>query len=638
MSNKIKDVTFIFISLLYLELVFRLIIFDNFFSFSLLNIIILAIFNTMIIYLLTTFIKKIVNKITLDVILFGIGFVFSAQLVYFKTYASILSIYSIRQANQVMEFGSTIMDLAIKNILFIILFFVPFIVAIILNRQVLSFRRTRMIEKLVIFIIIICSYFVTVLVLNLDKKEIYSAYNLYYNDSSMPLLTTEKLGLITTMRIDLKRSVFGFDEKAYKYKKTTKKPVVKETKYKPNITVIDFNNMIASTNDVSIKNTHQYFKNTTPTYQNKYTGMFKGKNLILILAEALDPIAIDETVTPTLYKLANEGFKFNNFYTPLFPVSTSDGEYQQQVSLIPDEGTWSLKTSYKNTLPFTFGRLFQNEGYVTTAYHGHNGYYYGRNLSMPALGYQNFYACKMGLNINCRQWPESDDEVIRVSLPQYINNEHFMTYYVSISGHLNYTRLGNMMVTKNWNAVKDLPYSDAVRSYMGAQKELDTSLATLISELEKAGKLKDTVIAISPDHYPYGLTLDQINEKAVTPRDNNFEIHRSTFILWNSEMKKVEVNTLGSSVDVLPTIANLFNLKYDSRLIMGHDILSTHDPIVIFSNRSWITDKGRYNSLTKQFVGGKISDSYISDINNIIYDRFKISKIVLERNYYQYLK
>ena len=85
----------------------------------------------------------------------------------------------------------------------------------------------------------------------------------------------------------------------------------------------------------------------TPTEKNKYSGMFKDKNLIVITAEAFSPIAIDKELTPTLYKMYTEGFSFSNFYTPIFYVSTSDGEYVSLTSLLPKEGVWSFQESSK---------------------------------------------------------------------------------------------------------------------------------------------------------------------------------------------------------------------------------------------------------------------------------------------------
>jgi phosphoglycerol transferase MdoB-like AlkP superfamily enzyme len=244
----------------------------------------------------------------------------------------------------------------------------------------------------------------------------------------------------------------------------------------------------------------------------------------------------------------------------------------------------------------------------------------------------------MGLNINCSRWPESDIEVMNASINDYINNDNFMAYYISISGHLNYTRLGNTIVSKNWNIVKNLNYSDKVKGYMAAQLELDRSIALLIEKLTQAGKLDDTVIAISPDHYPYGLKLEEINEKSSYIRDDIFEKHHSTFILWNNKTSGEKIDTLCSNFDILPTLANLFGLNYDSRLYMGKDIFSEHEPLVIFSNRSFITNKGRYNSLTKTFIGEEVSDSYISNIKSIIYNKYSISSLILDNDYYKYIK
>ena len=86
-----------------------------------------------------------------------------------------------------------------------------------------------------------------------------------------------------------------------------------QTGYPDNVMEIDFDNLIAHS-DGKIKEMHEYFSNLTPTKQNKYTGMFKGYNLIWICAEGFSSWAIDKTHTPTLYRLANEGFVFKNFY------------------------------------------------------------------------------------------------------------------------------------------------------------------------------------------------------------------------------------------------------------------------------------------------------------------------------------
>ena len=61
-------------------------------------------------------------------------------------------------------------------------------------------------------------------------------------------------------------------------------------------------------------------------------GYFKNKNLILFMAESYNMIAVNKELTPTLYKLTNEGFVFNNFYTPV-NNSTIGGEFQELTGL-----------------------------------------------------------------------------------------------------------------------------------------------------------------------------------------------------------------------------------------------------------------------------------------------------------------
>ena len=118
-------------------------------------------------------------------------------------------------------------------------------------------------------------------------------------------------------------------------------------------------------------------------------------------------------------------------------------------------------------------------------------------------------------------------------------------------------------------------------------------------DLEKAGKLDDTVIVLSPDHYPYGLSDNDYNELAGKTLDTNFERYHNTLIIYNSAMdENVVVDKPCSDIDVLPTLLNLFGIDYDSRLLMGKDILSNSSPLVVFQNYSWITDKGTITTAT----------------------------------------
>lgn len=589
--------------------------------------------------LITSVFNKKINKILSYVIVSSTIIIFIAQFIYYKTYSSVFSIYSMGKGGQIFEFFETILKIMYINIFYILLFLIPIIVFIIFNKHLFNHERIVFKDVVILLFSFLTSQLLANGILLIPNDETYSAKVLYY-DKHSPTLAINKFGLLTMMRLDLKRLLIGFEEKEdlVSNPQNDNKVIeeeVEEITY--NIMNIDFDSLIEKENNQTIKDMHSYFKNTPPTNQNEYTGMFKGKNLIFFMGESFNSLAIDKNITPTLYKLYNEGFTFTNFYNPLFPVSTTDGEYIMATSLIPKEGVWSSYQSRNNYFPFVLGNAFKKLGYKTTAYHNHSATYYYRTDYIPNWGYE-YYACRKGLNINCKLWPESDLEMIDVTYNDYVNKSPFMTYYITVSGHLNYTRGGNAMVRKNWSYVKDLPYSDKPKGYLSTHVELDKALENLIKYLDEAGVLKDTVIALGADHYPYGLSLDEINEIAEPNRDDNFEKHRSAFLLWNSEMEPVIIDKLSSSLDILPTILNLFGIEYDSRLLMGKDIMSDEEPIVIFSNRSFITDKGRYNPITKKFIPHEdetVDEEYINRISNIIDERYYLSRKIIELDYYK---
>ena len=382
-----------------------------------------------------------------------------------------------------------------------------------------------------------------------------------------------------------------------------------------------------------------YFKNETGTLQNAYTKYFEGKNLILFMAESFNEIAVREDLTPTLYKLVNSGFKFNNFYTPTIS-STIGGEFQELTGLVAASGFLSPWKSGENYYPFGLATVFQELGYNTFAYHNHTYTFQSRNKYLASLGFDNYLGCRNGLEkrINCNQWPESDVEMINTTFADYKDSEEpFMVYYVTVSGHGDYGFNYSAMARKHKSEVQDLDYSEKPLAYLAAQIELDKSLELLINNLEENGLLKDTVIALVGDHYPYYLSLDEINEIASYKKDSVIEINRSNFILWNSEMDTIEVDKVGSQIDVLPTIYNLFGVKYDSRLIIGKDILSTEPGLAIFGNSSWVSDKGSYFVGSNKYISkdGEEDEDYIKYMNKVVSNKITMSKYIMTYDYYR---
>lgn len=641
-NNKtIKELIYWLAFIIYEELVLSGLIFGAFPKTAIMIILLSSPF-AIFLSLITSIFKRKVNVVISYVLTIGLCFVGGAQLIYYKIYEAILSFYSIVNGGQVTEFMTTILDEMAQNWIGLVLIFLPVIVLIILHKtKVLKLEKDTKQNILIKLFSIVVVYGIGILCINtINTEGINSNKNLYYN-VHVPKVTANRMGIFTTMKLDLERLILGFEENiSIEVNSLPEDAIKEETKY--NITEIDFESLIANETDESIKQMHEYFANQIPSEQNEYTGMFKGKNLVVFVAEGLSNVAIREDVTPNLYKLYNEGFQFDNFYTPLFPVSTADGEYITDTSLIPKEGVWSIYRVQNHYMPYSYANVFKKLGYSTNAYHDHTATYYHRDKYIKTMGYDSYLAVGTGLEdrMNTSLWPNSDYETIEVTTQDYINNDKFLAYYMTVSGHLNYTTNGNCMAARNWEQVKDLPYSHKARAYLATQIELDKAVGKLIQDLEAAGKLEDTVIVISPDHYPYGLTLSELNELSNYERDNTFEKHHTPLLIWSGSMKEpVKVEKVCSSLDVLPTVLNLFGVEYDSRLLIGNDILSNNkEQIVIFSDRSFITDKGRYSTVQDTFIpneGVEIPEGYVEQISEIIYQKFKMSTMILDNDYYR---
>lgn len=638
--DKYNKIIISLINILYLELIYHLFVFKTFEFKSILFITLFSLLTSLFIDLITSFFNKKLNKWLFIGINAFIYVLFLAQYINFKFYGNIISVYSVFHGGQVFGFFGAIWAVIKENIFRCLLLFIPVSLLFIFHKKIKSesFNPKILWKKALVLLI---TFIITVLSLNLDtKKSIYTAKNLYYNQH-YPNQMAQTFGILTTMRLDLERTISGFEEKTIEVAETSDKEVNKNPKIEYNVADIDYDSLIKNETNEEIKNIHNYVKSSTPSEKNIYTGMFKGKNLIAIVAEAFSPIAVNKDLTPTLYKLVNSGFVFNNFYTPVYYVSTSDGEYVTLNSLLPKESVWSFSKSSKNYLPYAYGNLFKEIGYTTYAFHDGTYKYYNRHLSHPNMGY-TYKACGNGLekSMKCKIWPQSDLEMINATYDYYKDSEHFMTYYMTISGHLQYNFYGNNMSYRNRELVKDLDKSTAIKAYIAAQKELDKALEELLNKLETDGKLDDTVIVLSADHYPYGLTTDQISE-VMNIEDSKFDVHKNNLVIWSSTMKEpIEINKYGESLDILPTVLNLFGIDFDSRLLMGRDLLSNSDGLVIFNDRSWITDKGKYNASTKVFTpfnNEQVDEDYIESINTKVYNKFVISKNILETNYYKYV-
>jgi arylsulfatase A-like enzyme/TRAP-type C4-dicarboxylate transport system permease small subunit len=418
--------------------------------------------------------------------------------------------------------------------------------------------------------------------------------------------------------------------------------------YLPHSFDLDFIALAEAEPKANIANIHRYLATLTPDMENDYTGLFEGKNLILITAEAFSHKVIDPELTPTLYRMATEGIRFTDYYHQLWGCGTTGGEFANLLSIVPYGGTTTMMEVVQQDMFLTMGNQLQKRGYVSGAFHNNDHTYYNRHKTHTELGYDIFYAWGNGMEKEISNgWTRSDEEMFQVTLPQYLEQDQpFSLYYMTVSGHSTYAVNSNTMAKKNYELVKDQPYSEYVRGYLACNMDLELAMAYTVAALEEAGIAEDTVIVISTDHYPYGLapsdtwgSRDYMAELYGPNWNNDRTRDRNALIIWSGCLEDMDivVEEPVSALDILPTMSNLFGLEYDSRLLVGRDVFSDSEPLVFWPlTYSWKTDKGFYDAKTGQFTpaeGVEVTEEYIQAVSAAVKNKTVYSRSV---QYYDY--
>ena len=595
------------------------------------------------------------------VVLAALAVLCSFHIVYFSFFASLFSWHTIGLAGDITDFWREALMAILKNLYKIALMFLPFVLWLIGGKKL--FTRRRMAEfpqllVLVLSILLTAANFIAIVAVKdnrrafTDAKTDITASYRYYGVTGGGI--ADLAGVLFKMPDEDVVNPYEDDSSA----ESSQPQEPEEILYDDNVLPIDFDALIASEKNQKVVGMHKYFASVPPTKQNEYTGYFKGKNLIFLTLEGYTYRALDPKITPTLYKMYNEGFVFRNFYDSAWGGSTATGEYSNMTGNFYTTANCLKQSASTNTYS-ALGNMFRASGYKTYAYHNHTYKYYSRHLSHPNFGYDVFTGIGNGMKLASKAWPNSDREMAVATTDEFLNAPGpFHVYYMTVSGHANYTWMGNAMSYRHKAYIKeqmpDTTLSENVQAYLSCQYEVELMMQELLQRLEAAGKLQDTVIAMCCDHYPYALSDAELAELYDLPVEgirSNFDLYRNAFILWSASMEQpVVVDTPCSSYDMAPTLYNLFGLPYDSRLITGTDILSDTENVVIINTLSsggswnWITDKGRYSVKTGKFTpaeGVSMTEeecvAYGVAVNQKVAAMRKFSPAILDNDYYSHV-
>ena len=402
-------------------------------------------------------------------------------------------------------------------------------------------------------------------------------------------------------------------------------------------------------------------------YKNKYTGIFKNKNLIFIQLEGIDNWLINEKNTPTLYKMMKKSINFTNHYSYYNGGgSTFNSEFAVNTGFItPLSYTQNAYTFNKNKFPYSMANLFKKDGYIVNAFHMNTGEYYSRTANYLNWGYDNYYGLIDIKEYEDKTYTLDRELILNEKFNELIfpNDTNFVDYIITYSTHMpfNNTTAGVCKLLSAEDTIKKLGLQDKYNegllkiSYekeittdntiliitesntdntedikheiiieelseeecvQRQAKETDYMMELLLQNLEEKNLIDNTVIVVFTDHYLYTLKDKTILDK-YKETSNNL-INKTPFFIWTNDIKKTTIKEPTSQLNILPTVLNLFGIEdYNPNNYIAEDALNPkYDGIVFFSDYSWY-DGNIY-----------VENGEVVNNKNISYDKLE------EKNYY----
>jgi len=374
-----------------------------------------------------------------------------------------------------------------------------------------------------------------------------------------------------------------------------------------------------------------FFGQKEPLNENNYSGMFEGKNLIVVMMESMDSWVINEKYTPTICYMMEHGIQFTNYHSPFFGNGhTFNAEFSFHTGFVTPKSSVNATAFTSNAFPEALPQLFKRKGYRTNSYHYNHSEFYNRGIIHKNFGYEKYYSfTEFGLSENDAMYDsnmiESDEAYAHMT-----TGEPFFDFIITYSNHLPYDK-GNEMVrvlSEKKPHLIDPNMDEEQNNCLILASDTDDFFADLLNRLDADGLLENTVIVAFTDHYTYGYTNTE-NLQALTANENIFRV--PAFIYC----KGLDGETISKPmmpVDWIPTISNLFGLA-DKKYYLGNDIFAPeNEGFVFFEDSQWLDASMYFDAGNPTHNSG--DDGYINAQNRKVETLTKINDIVIKGDYF----
>ncbi len=654
-NNLIKNFLIILVFTFLLEITFRIICGAQVIDVSLIRIFLGLTFASLII----SFILSWTNKTCSKVLIIIIGLVFTIYAFLQLGFNNFIGVYmSFNTSSQLGAVTSYVKEFLLSFLGKFYFIFIPFVLLILYYIFLDKYTERKFSKKFMLksrikyepgirTISTVLALFAIGFVYNetLTAKFMQNELQTVSNEElfqypSVPSLAINEFGIIGFGFLDIK-SLYVDPPDTYIFDATDD-----NISYDTNRTFDDtlWEKLISEESNTILNNINNYLINNTITDYNEYTGLFEGKNLIVIMMESVNEIFINPELYPNFYKMYSEGISFSNNYSPRNSCATGNNEFSAMTGLYSIQNNCTANVYRDNTYSTSIFNLFNNAGYRTSSMHDYTEAYYYRGTIHTNMGSGAYYGVQdLGIPYynEYKNWA-SDEDFMNVAMDITLgeeSDEPFMLWLTTVSSHQPYNQ-SSVEGDKYLSLTENTDYPMDLRRYMSKLKTLDNALGILLEKLASAGELDDTVIVMFGDHYPYGLKDTTINQVLDYDLDD-YERERTPLVIYNSEITAEVVDKYTSYVNLTPTIANLFGLDYDPRLYMGSDVFADdYSDLVVFADGSWKNDEVYYNAATSEvtyYTDEVMSIEEIRNINQVITAKMQMSSLIIQNNYYEYL-
>ena len=527
--------------------------------------------------------------------------------VYYGNYLSFASISLLKTATELGDYADAVIEnmIQLKDFIYLIPIFTLSFVHIQLKRKNYyeinknENGKLRFLNMTVVALIIL-GFFISTLT-STDLSRLNKQWNRNYIVMEFGIYTYQFNDLVSSIRTTV-NEMFGYDE-AY-------------------------------------KSFREYYELEVEHKNNKYTDLFKGKNVLVIHGESIQSFAMNlkfngEELTPNLNRLTKEGIYFSNFYAQESVGNSSDSEFTSLSSLLPSS-SGTVFMNYFDRNYETILTLLKEKNYYTFSMHGNNGNAWNRNVTYKYLGYDNFYYYtkdyvideKIGLGLSDKSFFRQSVDIISNIDNQY---ENWYGTLVMLTNHTPFSDISNFSdysVDIKTDEIDEetgeniiIPWLEGTKmgNYLKSVHYADEAIGELINHLEEKDLLDDTVIVLYGDHdcklkqseFRKLYNSEYYQSVLINPEDTvgtidnfTYEINRKVpFFIWSKDTRKSkytkQVNEVMGMIDIMPTLANMLGVK--PKYALGNDMFNIDENIVVFPDGNWLTNKVYYNSSTGEF-------------------------------------